>query len=109
MDRGPTAKKGKKPREKVLAEDDRKELNKIFDIWLDIIEKYNPRFVGFSVFTTYSITPALEFIPIVKKRFPNIKIIVGGAGTTPYNKKLYDMVDYYVIGEGENAIIDILM
>ncbi|KKM88956.1 hypothetical protein LCGC14_1253460 [marine sediment metagenome] len=108
MDRGPTAKKEKKPREKVLAGDDRKELNKIFDIWLDIIEKYNPRFVGFSVFTTYSITPALEFIPIVKKRFPNIKIIVGGAGTTPHNKKLYDMVDYYVIGEGENAIIDIL-
>lgn len=103
MDRSPNLKT-----EKVLNDDDREELDKIFTLWLQTIHKHNPKFIGFSVFTTYSIAPALEFIPLVRKRFPEIKIIIGGAGTTPFNKKLHDMVDYYVIGEGENAIVDIL-
>ncbi len=103
MDRSPDSKI-----ERILAKDDKKELDKIFAIWLGIIEMHKPKFIGFSIFTTYSIAPAFEFIPLVRKRFPNIKIIVGGAGTTPMNEKLRNMVDYYVIGEGENAILDIL-
>lgn len=107
MDRQPSPSR-KGFADKILADDDRKELEKIFSIWLDVIAENNPKFLGFSIFTTYSMIPALAFIPLVKKRFPNIKIIVGGAGTTPHNEELYNMVDYYVIGEGENAIVDIL-
>lgn len=93
---------------KVLSEDDQAELNKIYSIWLGIIEENQPRFLGFSLFTTYSIVPALEFIPKVKERFPDIKIIIGGAGTTPRNDTLFDLADFYVEGEGENAILDVL-
>lgn len=95
-------------KEKILSENDRNELDKIYSSWLDIIEKHNPKFVGFSVFTQWSIKPALEFIPMVKKRFPHINIILGGPGTTPKNDKLFDIVDYYVDGEGENTILEIL-
>lgn len=93
---------------KSLFESDRKELDNIYSIWLDIIEKHNPKFIGFSVFTQWSIKPALEFIPLVKKKFPHIKIILGGSGTSPQNDELFNIVDFYVIGGGENVILEIL-
>lgn len=107
MDRSPNVKPSVVA-SKVLSEDDQAELNKIYSIWMGVIEENQPRFLGFSLFTTYSIVPALEFIPKVKERFPDIKIIIGGAGTTPRNDQLFDMADFYVEGEGENAILDAL-
>lgn len=91
-----------------LEANDRKELDKIYDIWLDIIDEHKPEYLGLSIFTTWSIKPAIDFIPWIKKRFPDLKIIIGGCGTTPRNDRLYEMADYYVDGEGDIAIVEIL-
>lgn len=93
---------------RVLSDRAQQELDRIFDIWLDIIQEHQPKYLGLGIFTSYSIRPALLFIPKVKQRFPHIKIILGGAGTSPKNHKLYRIADYYVQGEGEQAIVDIL-
>ncbi len=106
MDHNPTLKDSMY--DKTLSDDDQKELDNIFSIWLNIIDEHQPKYLGFSIFSTYSIAPALIFIPLVKERFPHIKIIVGGGGTTPHNDLLWNASDYYVQGEGETAILDVL-
>ncbi len=108
MEMNPDNSKGGANDDRILSTVDRKELDLVYEAWLDIIKKTQPKYIGFSVFTQWSVKPALDFIPLIKKQFPNVKIIIGGSGTSPRNDKLFDMVDYYVEGEGENAIVEIL-
>lgn len=108
MEMNPDNSKGGANEKQTLSYEDRKELDQVYQDWLDTIEEHQPKYLGFSVFTQWSVKPALDFIPLIKKRFPDIKIIIGGSGTSPRNDQLYDLVDYYVEGEGEIAIVEIL-
>lgn len=108
MEMNPANSKGGLNTDRKLNDIDRKELDDVYEMWMDVIEEHQPKYLGFSVFTQWSIKVALEYLPLVRKRFPNIKIILGGPGTSPHNDELYNTVDYYVQGEGEGAIVAIL-
>lgn len=50
-------------------------------------------------------------INFIKKKFPKVKIVVGGAqvdGATKEFLRKYDKVDYFVTGQGEKVIADLL-
>ncbi len=95
---------------------------KIIDDWyialVNYIMELNPKHVGISVFTFECQLATRELCKLLRRVYKG-KIIIGGAGLSTtgiatqindYGNHLLDtkQVDYYVRGEGEHALIDIL-
>ncbi|MAF42779.1 MAG: B12-binding domain-containing radical SAM protein [Parcubacteria group bacterium] len=68
-----------------------------------------PKFIGITA-TTLLINNALEISKIVRKKYPNTKIIFGGVHTTVMPREILAKkeVDYIVMREGENSLIELL-
>lgn len=66
-------------------------------------------FIGFSVMTLY-MSKALEYAALCKQYNPEVKIIFGGPHPTisPIETLKNKQVDFVVIGEGEETILDIV-
>ena len=83
-----------------------------------ILSKFNPKFLAISVFTYQCQKFSEMFSQKVKSIDPNIKIIFGGQGLTTQGINSSDswvktlkkgnILDHYIISEGEVAIINLL-
>jgi len=83
-----------------------------------ILHMYNPKSIAVSVFTYQCQTFSEMFAKAIRKIDPNIVLIFGGQGimTEGINssggwvKKLKErnIIDHYIVSEGERAIIDLL-
>jgi|TARA_R110000823_G_scaffold313183_3_gene440544 radical SAM superfamily enzyme YgiQ (UPF0313 family) len=92
-------------------------LNDILDDWVQDIVAQNPKFVGVSVFTFQCQHSTRLLLEKLRPLYSG-KIIVGGAGistngingSTDFGKTLLaeELIDFYVRGDGETAIIRIL-
>jgi len=90
--------------------------NKIIN-YINDIKKYNPKFIGISIFTYQCQNIAKLLCVYLRIHAPEIKIILGGQGLAQGGlegthlgekwKKL-NLCDYWVISEGEWPIIDIV-
>lgn len=85
-----------------------------FKKYIDKICEDPPDVVGFSVYYCNE-EPVIWFCKELKKRLPNIKIIVGGSNTHNQVGRMYDfskkennLYDYICNGEGEMIVLDIL-
>lgn len=110
-------------------------INQWLNLSLDKIIAHNPKWLGISVFSYKSHKSTLLLCWAVKKRLPNIKIVLGGRGASSYTlgpdhkqfkKKTqaffgdtptvnfaetllhYGLTDKVIQGEGEQAVIDLL-
>lgn len=83
---------------------------KLLDEWTDLIISYDPRYVGFSAFSGHNINPIKAFTKLIREKNPNIKIVIGGPMTIWLHDTLFSqgLIDYSVIGYGEEAILKIL-
>lgn len=84
-------------------------LNEINYCVKKILQKTN-KIVGFSVHNA-NICFTLEVIKEIKKKNPNIKIILGGPSCDDkslINNISKKIVDYFIIGEGENELITLI-
>jgi len=88
-------------------------LEPIFEEWADRIVDQNPKSVGMSVYT-YNSQRATRLLSLaIKRRKPDIKIVIGGSGiATDFNfaETLYKqkIIDGYIRGEGELSLIELL-
>lgn len=82
-------------------------------IGLDKIKEYlppsAPRFVGITA-TTVLFNNALELARLIKKIYPDTKIIMGGVHSTILPEEVlgFKEVDYVVMGEGEYTLLELL-
>lgn len=80
---------------------------------LDQIKKYlpesQPRFVGITA-TTILINNALEIAKIVKDKYPKTRVIIGGVHATVAPQEVINSpdVDYIIMGEGEETLLELL-
>lgn len=74
--------------------------------WVDRIISYNPKFVGFTIFSSHNIGSFYRFSKILKEKAPNIKLVIGGPSSDHVLTRTN--VDYCVVGYGEEAILKIL-
>lgn len=86
------------------------EILKHADRWISIFKEKNPKWIGFTIFSQRSKWISFKICQLLRKELPAVKIVAGGpfcehVGPALYKEKL---VDAYVVGEGERAIIDIL-
>jgi len=77
--------------------------------FLTALDRIKPDFIGFytTVFLWYS---ARDTSTIIKERYPNTKIIIGGPIATAMKDKLLTecpAVDFLCVGEGEELIVEV--
>jgi hypothetical protein len=108
-----------------IDQDTRTELQRVFDLFMDDIKTYNPDMLGLSVFTRMSVVPALELLQYTRPRL-GCKIVIGGNGAYSWFNgvassdknttaksfsefcKSQDLIDFYIQGDGEVAIMELL-
>lgn len=73
--------------------------------WVDEALSYNPKFIGLSLFA-WSGEYFLKQIIARIREISDLPIILGGPGTTEVHGKVD--VDYYVVGDGEKAMLEFL-
>lgn len=79
----------------------------MFNSYIKDIVSYNPQAIGFTQYQ-FSEEPTKWMIQELKKKLPNIKILVGGSNVQHEYFRIQPYYDYVVNGEGEEAILKIL-
>lgn len=78
------------------------------DRWVSKLLSYNSKFIAFSAFSSHNTNMIKILASKIKSISPNTKTILGGPNTQWAIRELQEYIDYYVIGYGEEAIIDIM-
>jgi len=93
----------------------KKNFDNILQEWINDIKKLNPRWIGLSIFSFRTAEPIINKIcEQIRLHLPNIKIVAGGHGVSMTVKPLGEellrkkMIDCYISGDGEEAIISLL-
>lgn len=78
--------------------------------WIDKIKEKNPRWIGITIFSQRSKWISRSICELIREHFPHIKIVVGGPFAEHTGPNLFNnnLIDAFVIGEGEEAIINVL-
>jgi hypothetical protein len=94
------------------------DIEEIIDYSVDRILSYNPKIIGLSLLTYKSQLFSLWLLIKLKMAAPDIKIVIGGSGIKDFiassNNTFCEemlslkLIDYYIIGDGEIAIIEFL-
>jgi len=88
-----------------------------FDGMVEEITKRDPSIILVSLFSYFQIPVTKLVLSLIKKSLPDAEIIVGGPGVSKTNKvghsygrQLLDqnIIDYYVLGEGDQILLDFL-
>ena len=75
------------------------------------IEEYKPNLIGLTIMGAPVFTTTLLYSNIIKNKFPDIKIIIGGMHSTLFHKEILehcDSIDYAADGPGEIAIVKLV-
>lgn len=93
------------------------EINDMLDSLAEQLLSFDPEYVGLSLFS-YLCQPAAKWMAYhIRKRNPDVKIIIGGPGCLPtvtgpsvFVKKLIDskLIDYHIRGDGEISLAELL-
>ena len=96
----------------------KKIIEELLDEWGKEIKKYNPAFLGISVFTYQNQQSSLLLSQKIREIDPKIEIVLGGQGLAsggingimsfPQELKDKNIIDHYIRSEGEKSIVDIL-
>lgn len=90
------------------------EYDYLFQQWIEYIKVKNPKFLGLSVLSSFSISVAMKLAELVKNNCPHIKIIWGGAGMSYNYLECYNQVKekglmhHFIFGDGEESIVELL-
>lgn len=116
-----------------LCEDpiDQEIISKFYKLVIQTLKDNPSRFIGFSIFTEFTHKAAFEILSLIKQEKINSSIVVGGRGLkkrtwrdiqgkqvtlTSLEKTLFyaeflkkrNLVDYTIIGDGEDALLELL-
>lgn len=81
---------------------------------LDSIVRKNPSLVGISVTATSQIIPAFTLARLIREKSRDIHITIGGSVFTKLidnlqdNHKLFELVDSFIVFEGEHALLGLI-
>jgi radical SAM superfamily enzyme YgiQ (UPF0313 family) len=84
-------------------------------LWINEIKQYNPDYIGLSINFVKFLEPLYKYIlKPIREEFSNKKIVAGGGSLSlsdlGIGKQLIDKnyIDYYIMGDGEDAIVSLL-
>lgn len=83
---------------------------RIFYRWINKLKKLNPRYIGLSLLSRYSQSVAIKLSELIRIYLPNTIIVWGGAQVTDETVVIKEnaLCDYYILGDGEFTIVELL-
>ena len=78
---------------------------------LKTIGKEKPNLIGLNVLFSGTFPDVLKFTQVIRKKYPKIKIAIGGIHPTSYYKEILtncSEIDYVAIGEGEMTLLKLI-
>jgi anaerobic magnesium-protoporphyrin IX monomethyl ester cyclase len=75
---------------------------------------FEPDLIAFSCPFSKQIGPALRLAKCIRQAMPRARFVIGGTGISDWqhivltDRRFYDYVDYSIVGDGEEALIDLL-
>lgn len=86
---------------------------------IEQIKKYNPTWLGISVFTFQCQRATIDLCKLVRQICPHLKIVIGGAGISTSgiashtadfgdNLKQQNLIDHYIKGDGEISLVELM-
>jgi radical SAM superfamily enzyme YgiQ (UPF0313 family) len=86
------------------------EFEYVFLDWIEFIRVKNPRVIGLSLLTLFSLSVATRLGELIRKHLPELKILWGGAaiewGIDVFKKR--NLFDDYIYGDGEKSVTEYL-
>ena len=82
-------------------------IDNTFENIYEEIEKFHPDVIGLTTFTSFY-QDSIDFAKLMKSKYPNVKIIVGGAHISALPKSLDKNFDYGILGQGEKRALNLL-
>jgi len=82
-------------------------IDNTFEDIYEEIDKFKPDIIGLTTFTSFY-NDTIDFAKNMKSKYPNIKIIIGGAHISALPNSLHSVFDFGVIGQGEKRTLDLL-
>tara|TARA_Y100000034_G_scaffold16276_1_gene17481 strand:- start:8788 stop:10326 length:1539 start_codon:yes stop_codon:yes gene_type:complete len=83
----------------------------IFLEWLELIKENVPKYIGLSLLSGFSRSPAIKFSQLIRKHLPEVKIIWGGAdvgsGKMSFIQKT-GLIDHYITSDAEISLVELL-
>ena len=86
------------------------EFEYVFLDWINYIKEKNPKFLGLSLLSYFSVSVAIKIGELMREHLPHIKIIWGGGGIE-YGVGIFkemNLLDHYISGDGEQSIVEFL-
>ena len=86
------------------------EFEYVFLDWIEFIKLKNPRVIGFSLLTMFSLSVATRLAELIRKHIPDLKILWGGAAVE-YGIDVFkgrNLLDDYIYGDGEHSLTEYL-
>lgn len=86
------------------------EFEYVFLDWIEFIKLKNPRVIGFSLLTMFSLSVATRLAELIRKHIPGLRILWGGAaveyGIDVFKER--NLLDDYIYGDGEYSLTEYL-
>ena len=86
------------------------EFEYVFLDWIKFIKEKNPRVIGLSLLTIFSLSVATRLGELIRIHLPNLKILWGGAavewGIHVFKER--NLLDDYIYGDGELSVVEYL-
>lgn len=86
------------------------EFEYVFLDWIELIKEKNPRVIGLSLLTLFSLSVATRLGELIRKHIPELKILWGGAaiewGIDVFKQR--NLFDDYIYGDGEYSVTEYL-
>jgi len=82
--------------------------------WIKELQECNPDWFGITFMSQRQVHMGRKLVELVREKLPNTKIVVGGffVASKPFkvgaDLKKEGLIDYYINGEGEDAIVELL-
>jgi radical SAM superfamily enzyme YgiQ (UPF0313 family) len=86
------------------------EFEYVFLDWIRFIKEKNPKFLGLSLLSYFSVSVAIKLGELMREHLPHIKIVWGGTGLDGGVQifKEMNLMDHYITGDGEHSIVELL-
>jgi anaerobic magnesium-protoporphyrin IX monomethyl ester cyclase len=83
----------------------------VFSQWIEIIREKNPKWLGMSLMSAFSVATAMKLSELIRQHLPNLKIVWGG--TNVQHNGFFDpvhkgLIDYFIKGDAERSLIELL-
>lgn len=82
----------------------------VLSSWVDLFKQKNPKWIGLSVFSSFSQSMAVKISQLIREHLPDVKIVWGGPQIETGIDKFKDkgFLDHYICGDAENSIVELL-